>query len=323
MLCCRVKYFSQKPNSKVLLYNNQFGSGPPLPLLFSRTFLTHLHVWLAPSSCPSLYVYTISMTAASGNFSRRLPESDSCAQGTLPPSASGGPLVLSLTLYSLLLQPPPPTLPLLPTNFIQLLHICSLQPSLALAVSRGRNWHIHCTWHPLGISAAQGRMHLLPCFCNNTVLTYLQIYLHDSLPQDRKVGGGTAAWKDLPGIAKYGEERKLTHCELLLRSPAKLYCSKLLFLYTLSLRLIAFRCCRTGLLSPPPMGNWDNLLLNLSAPQSSNHKGAGVTVLAKSQTPGHARDPSTSVTSFLNSYLNKTCFTAPLQSVVFLSSIVS
>lgn len=78
--------------------------------------LTHLRVWLAPSPCPSLRTYTISMTAASENFSRRLPASDSRAQGTLPPSASGGPPVLSLTPYSLLRQPPPPTLPLLPTT---------------------------------------------------------------------------------------------------------------------------------------------------------------------------------------------------------------
>lgn len=78
--------------------------------------LTYLRVWLAPSPCPSLHAYTISMTAASENFSCRLPASDSCAQGTLPPSASGGPPVLSLTLYSLLRQPPPPTLPLLPTT---------------------------------------------------------------------------------------------------------------------------------------------------------------------------------------------------------------
>lgn len=78
--------------------------------------LTHLRVWLAPSPCPSLHTYTISMTAASENFSHRLPASVSRAQGTLPPSASGGPPVLSLTPYSLLRQPPPPTLPLLPTT---------------------------------------------------------------------------------------------------------------------------------------------------------------------------------------------------------------
>lgn len=88
------------------------------PFCFPGCFfpcLTHLCAWLAPSPCPSLSTYTISMTAATQNFSCRLPASDSGAQGTLPPSVSSGAPVLSLTPYRLLPQPPPPTLPLLPT----------------------------------------------------------------------------------------------------------------------------------------------------------------------------------------------------------------
>lgn len=67
-----------------------------------------------PGSLPlPAHLCAVSITAASGNFSRRLPASDSRAQGTLPPSGSRGPPVLSLTPSSPLCQPPPPLLPLL------------------------------------------------------------------------------------------------------------------------------------------------------------------------------------------------------------------
>lgn len=68
-------------------------------------------------------------------------------------------------------------------------------------------------------------MHLPPCFCNNTVLTYLQIYLHGSLPQGGKAGGRTYLAL-LNMVEKENEHR----CELLLCSPTKLSCFKLLLL---------------------------------------------------------------------------------------------
>lgn len=67
-----------------------------------------------PGSLPlPAHLCAVSITAASGNFSRRLPASDSRAQGTLPLSGSRGPPVLFLTPSSPLRQPPPPLLPLL------------------------------------------------------------------------------------------------------------------------------------------------------------------------------------------------------------------
>lgn len=163
-------------------------------------------------------------------------------------------------------------------------------------------------------------MHLPPCFCNNTVLTYLQIYLHGSLPQGGKAGGRTYLAL-LNMVEKENEHR----CELLLCSPTKLSCFKLLLLYTPSLRPITLGCCRAGLLSPPPTGKWDNLLLTLSIPQPSNHKGAEMMQIPSSR-PGKRPFylcPAALPAAFCILHPNMTCFTAPLQRIVLIASIVS
>lgn len=235
------------------------------PLLFSRPFLqslVHLHVWLAPS-CPSLCVCTISMTAASENFSCRLSASGSRAQGTLPSSASGGPPVPSLTPYSLLCQPSPPMFPLLPiTSYSSSTSaLCSLLQPLKSAEAESGISTV------LNKSAAWGRMHLLPCFCNNTVLICLQIYLHGSLPEGEKEG--RAAWKGLPGIAEYGRESK-QRCKLIPCSLTKLFYSKLPTV-----------CHSDRLPWDAALFQWANRTIFSYSyiPQPSNHMRVGVTHL--------------------------------------------
>lgn len=145
--------------AKVLSCNNQLGSRPPLPLLFPRTVLSHPLCMCVPGSLslPNSK-RTVSITAASENFSHRLPVSDSHAQGTLPPSGSWGPPVLSLT-------PSSPLLLRLPA--------ASSVPSCPLLLAASCS-----TQAPCCRSAAWCRMHPQWCFWNSTALTCLLIYLH-------------------------------------------------------------------------------------------------------------------------------------------------
>lgn len=83
--------------------------------------------------------------------------------------------------------------------------------------------------------------------------------------------------------------------ELLLLSPTEVCCSKLLLLYTPSLRPIALGYCRPGMFSPPPVF----LLLSPSS-RSSNHKGAGVMCLLQVRQETLPPLPSSTATSFLH-----------------------
>lgn len=57
--------------AKLLSCNNQHGSGPPLPLLFPRTILSHpLHICVPGSLSLPNSTRTVSITAASENFSQ-------------------------------------------------------------------------------------------------------------------------------------------------------------------------------------------------------------------------------------------------------------
>jgi len=287
--------------------------------------LTHLRVWLAPSPCPSLRTYTISMTAASGNFSRQLPASDSRAQGTLPPSASGGPPVLSLTPHSLLRQPPPPTLPPVPM-LRSAPPASSSQPSPSLTGSRGRSWHSQRAWQPLGISDAPGRMHLphlLPCFCNNMVLTCLQIYLPGSLPLGRKAGGSHGSMKGLTWCCREGERTQIPVAH---SQPCKtLLLQALAPLHPITQTHRPWVLKGWALLT----GKWDNLLLTLSIPQPNNNKGAGVMHLLDHELQARRKTllsllcPTASPPAFCILHLCNTCFTAPFQRIKFMSSIAS
>lgn len=146
----------------MLSYNDQFGSELPLPLLFSKTFLSILYrsAYLACSfSLPHAMCAYNFHDCKLWEFLRQAPSKWlQCPGHTPTPSTSGGPPVLSLTLYSLLHQPPPHTLSFLPTTSAP--PLCSPQASAALAISRTRSWHVHRVWYPLCISNAQGRLHL-------------------------------------------------------------------------------------------------------------------------------------------------------------------
>lgn len=118
-----------------------------------------------------------------------------------------GPLS-SPCMYSLLHQPPPPTF-LSSPQLHSAAPLCSPQPSAALASCRSRSWHIHRVWHPLCVSTAQGRLHLPPCFCNNTVLTHLQVYLHGSLLHKGEAGGRHGSMKGLSWHCWVWQKRKM------------------------------------------------------------------------------------------------------------------
>lgn len=188
--------------------------GLPCPLRFPGCFfpaLAHLRAWLAPSPCPPLRAHAVSITAASGNFSRRLPASDSRAQGTLPPSGSRGPPVLSLTPSSLLRQPPPSPSPLFPT--------VSPSPALPLLLpaprsSRGRSWHpqrLLCRGQDASPALLFHQRFSPACSFTCTTPTYRGGDLEE----------GTAAREDLPGDAEHGRERKRTWAQAALSQPHK------------------------------------------------------------------------------------------------------
>lgn len=205
----RVKYFSRKTNAKMLSCNNQSGSRPPLPLLFSRMFLPmpYTSVCLAGSfSLPiSKHVYNFHDCSLS-EFLMQAPSEWLRCPGHAPTLCEQwGPCPLPDSI------PPAPSATSSYTSspshsFIQLYHI-SFQPSPALSVSRGRSWHIHHAWHSLSISNAWGRTHLLHCFCNKFSPIYRFICMVPSHREGR-LEEGKGVSKDSPGVDEYGRERK-------------------------------------------------------------------------------------------------------------------
>lgn len=297
----RVQYFRKKKKFKCYCTITNLVLSLLYPFCFPRHFfpsLTDLHIWLSPSPCPMLHVYTISMTANSGNFSCRLPASDSSAQGTLPPSASGGPPVLSLTLYSLLHQPPPPTLPLLPTTSLS---SSTLFPSAFC--SPCNQWkqelaHSLCLASPL-------YKHCPEQVASPTLLLQQQSF-HPSTdlsaclpPPEGKAGGRHGSMKGLSWRCWVWQKKMNTDVSCSFSVPQKFAAPSSCSSTPHHSDPLPLGCCRVGLLSPPPVF----LLLSPSS-HSSNHKGAGVMHLLNSELQARQETlpplPSCTATSFLH-----------------------
>lgn len=161
------------------------------------------------------------------------------------------PCPLPDSLYSLLHQPPPPTLSLLPTTSFS---PSTLFPSGFCSPCSQQNQEIACS-----LCLASPLNKHCPGQVASLTLLLQQHSSHPStdlsawLPPPER-GRWKKAWQHeriwLALLSVAGNEHR---CQWLLLSPTEICCSKLLLLYTPLLRPIPLGCCRVRVFSPPPV----------------------------------------------------------------------